>query len=67
MKHTKYANEGVIILGNGKMLSPRGIRYEFWVTNIIGQAVYKGNYEIIEYLLENLEKPDLEYGAKILK
>ena len=45
-----------------------GVRvHEYWVSNIIGLAVYKGNYEIIEYLLENLDKPDLEYGAKILK
>ena len=45
-----------------------GVRVqEYWVSNILGLAVYKGNYEIIEYLLDNLEKPDLEYGAKLIK
>ena len=66
MQYTKYANEGIIFQINSKMVSNVTV-YDYWVSNIIGLAVYKGNYEIIEYLLENLEKPDLEYGAKILK
>lgn len=65
MKHVKYANEPVIILNCANNLSGSIVR-DYWVSNMIGLAVYRGNYAIIEYLLENLEKPDLEYPAKLI-